>query len=59
MGLNNPMKVKYISYRIEFQARGAAHAHGTLWLDLKEIEKRDLFDNINKEKRSLSEAFKN
>ena len=39
MGKNNPMKIKYISYRVEFQGRGAAHIHGTLWLDLKEIEK--------------------
>ena len=39
MGGNNPMKIKYISYRVEFQGRGAAHIHGTLWLDLKNIEK--------------------
>ena len=39
MGKNNPMKIKYISYRVEFQGRGAAHIHGTLWLDLKNIEK--------------------
>ena len=38
-GKNNPMKVKHISYRVEFQGRGAAHIHGTLWLDLQEIEK--------------------
>ena len=24
---------------MEFQGRGAAHIHGTLWLDIKEIEK--------------------
>ena len=30
MGANNPMKIKYISYRVEFQGRGAAHIHGTL-----------------------------
>ena len=38
MGENSPMKVKHISYRVEFQGRGAAHIHGTLWLDIKEIE---------------------
>ena len=38
MGHNNPMKIKHMSYRIEFQGRGAAHAHGTLWLDIKRIE---------------------
>ena len=52
MGKNNPMKVKYITYRIEFQARGAAHAHGTLWLDLKTIEGQDQFDS-----KILSDAF--
>ena len=31
-GKNSPMKVKYISYRVEFQGRGAADIHGTLWL---------------------------
>ena len=37
-GENNPMKVKYISYRVEFQGRGATHIHGTLWLDIEKIE---------------------
>jgi len=43
-GRNNPMKVRHISYRVEFQGRGAAHIHGVLWLDLKEI-KVDEVDN--------------
>ena len=43
LGKNSPMKVKYISYRVEFQGRGAAHIHGTLWLDLKEIENHQYF----------------
>ena len=38
MGPNNLMKIKNISYRIEFQGRDAAHAHGTLWLDTRKIE---------------------
>merc|ERR1711888_467551 len=38
MGKNNPMHVKHISYRVEFQGRGAAHVHGTLWLDINEIQ---------------------
>ena len=37
-GQNNPMRVRHISYRVEFQGRGAAHIHGVLWLDLKEIK---------------------
>ena len=36
-GLNSPMKIKHLSYRVEFQGRGAAHIHGTIWLDIKEI----------------------
>ena len=27
LGKNNPMKIKHISYRVEFQGRGAAHIH--------------------------------
>ena len=37
-GRNNPMRVRHISYRVEFQGRGAAHIHGVLWLDLKELK---------------------
>ena len=40
LGKNNPMKVKYMSYRVEFQGRGAAHIHGTLWLDFENIDKK-------------------
>jgi hypothetical protein len=60
MGKNNPMKIKHISYRVEFQGRGAAHIHGTLWLDIKEIEKSPPFKENLQEKRdgNLSEAFR-
>ena len=44
MGDNNPMNVQYFNYRIEFQARGAGHTHGVLWLDLEAVE-RDLEGN--------------
>ena len=54
MGKNNPMKVKHISYRVEFQGRGAAHVHGTLWLDMKEIEKSL---PVKDKKGHISEAF--
>ena len=33
------MNTKHYQYRIEFQARGAGHVHGVLWLDLTELEK--------------------
>ena len=32
------MKTKHYQYRIEFQSRGAGHNHGTLWLDLPELD---------------------
>ena len=38
MGKNNPMHVKYYTYKVEFQDRGAGHIHGTLWLGLDKIE---------------------
>ena len=44
MGDNNPMNVQYFNYRIEFQARGAGHTHGVLWMDLEAVE-RDLEGN--------------
>ena len=57
-GKNNPMKVKYISYRVEFQGRGGAHIHGTLWLNIKEIEKLPQFKEGDKEDGNLAEAFR-
>ena len=60
-GKNNAMHIKNMSYRVEFQGRGAAHIHGTLWLDMKKIEKSKLFNsNLTEENRSgnLSEAFR-
>ena len=32
------MHVKYYTYKVEFQNRGAGHVHGTLWLGLNKIE---------------------
>ena len=71
MGKNNPMSVKYYTYKIEFQDRGAGHAHGTLWLNLDKIETliknqdgtlRSKTDNDDKEKKGpfqgLKRAFK-
>ena len=52
MDKSNPMSVKYFSYRVEFQARGAGHIHGTLWLDLKKLEKLVLTDGRLKEENT-------
>ena len=42
MGKNNPMNVKYYTYKVEFQDRGAGHIHGTLWLNMEKIEQLQL-----------------
>ena len=39
MDPSNPMSVRYFTYKVEFQARGAGHIHGTLWLNLLDLEK--------------------
>ena len=59
MGGNNPMKIKNLSYRVEFQGRGAAHIHGTLWLDIKDIENSPPFHErlSNKRNEILSSGF--
>ena len=39
-GENNPMKIKNLSYKVEFQGRGAGHIHGVLWVNMSKFEKR-------------------
>ena len=39
LGHNTPMNVQYYTYKVEFQERGAGHIHGTLWLNLSNLEK--------------------
>ncbi len=51
-GNNNPMKIRHLSYRVEFQGRGAGHIHGVLWVDLKEIKLKGVRSD-----RNLCEAF--
>ena len=48
-GRNNPMRVRHISYRVEFQGRGAAHIHGVLWLDLKELKVEGVQNSVLQE----------
>ena len=38
MGKKSPMNTKFYHYRVEFQARGAGHIHGVLWVDVKAIQ---------------------
>ena len=39
MANSNPLSVRYYSYKVEFQQRGAGHIHGILWLDFQRLEK--------------------
>ena len=57
MGKNNPMNVKYFTYKVEFQDRGAGHIHGTLWLNIEKIEKLEL-DNGERPFSQLTAAFR-
>ena len=50
-GKNGPMRNRHYQYRIEFQSRGAGHAHGVLWLDLSALDAdfqgiKEIFKNI-------------
>ena len=44
MDKSNPMSVKCYTWKVEFQQRGAAHIHGTMWVYLKKLEKTALVD---------------
>ena len=57
MGKNNPMHVKYYTYKVEFQDRGAGHIHGTLWLNMDKIEEIET-ENGEKPFLTLKSAFK-
>ena len=35
MARGSDMPVEYYNYKVEFQARGAGHIHGVLWIDMK------------------------
>ena len=36
MAKGSDMPVKYYNYKVEFQARGAGHIPGGLWIDMKD-----------------------
>ena len=61
MGGGNPMNVDKFAYKAEFQARGAAHVHGVLWVKIHVIEQlRKLEDRnlITKQKYDNEESGK-
>ena len=42
MNKNSPLSVKYYSYQVEFQLRGAAHIHGTIWIDFERYFEKEI-----------------
>ena len=36
------MKIKHLSYKVEFQGRGAGHIHGVLWSKISRFESNDV-----------------
>ena len=58
-GENNPMEIEYL----EFAMRGAAHIHGTLWLDLNKLDpenrnEQTVDENIEEEADELIDTSK-
>ena len=45
---SNPMAVIFYTWNVEFQAQGAPHIHGTLWLNLKLLEMTAIVDGTLK-----------
>ena len=54
MDKSNPLKVKYYSYKIEFQQRGSAHVHGVLWIDWEELSSTSTTFNVDKVKSAFN-----
>ena len=62
MNKKSPFSVKYFSYRVEFQLRGAAHIHGTIWVDFEkyfeiEIEKESNGDLAYREFKKTNQKI--
>ena len=45
----NGLPVKYYSYRVEFQLRGAAHIHGTIWVDFEKYFQHQIWEETGKQ----------
>ena len=51
MNKDSPFSVKYYSYRVEFQLRGAAHCHGTIWVDFEKYFEKEIEEETNGERK--------
>ena len=45
----NGLPVKYYSYRVEFQLRGAAHIHGTIWVDFEKYFQHQIWEETGRQ----------
>ena len=59
MNSESPLSIQYYNYRIEFQLRGAAHAHGTLWVDWAKYFENSLKDKCLEDANAEIEADTN
>ena len=59
MDHSNPMSLEYYTSKLEFQGRGAAHNHGTLWLNMEKVEYmiEDEGSGLEYNIRSLEDLF--
>ena len=57
MNKDSPFSVKYYSYRVEFQLRGAAHCHGTIWVDFEKYFEKEI-EEESKGERKYKELIK-
>ena len=46
MNKHSPLAVEYYSYRVEFQLCGAAHIHGTIWVNWMNIAEKMIKTNL-------------
>ena len=46
MNKHSPLAVEYYNYRVEFQLRGAAHIHGTIWVNWMDIAEKMVKTNL-------------
>ena len=62
MNEKGEMCAEYYNYRVEFQLRGAAHIHGTIWIDWDRLEeemekrKKDVDDSSDEEDNSMKKG---
>ena len=57
MNKQNPMCIKYNSYKVEFALRGAGHIHGVLWMDWNNFSFDKAYEEDEEAEISVSDGF--